>query len=98
MCLSISHCDIKYYLSGVSKNPESDHMCVLCGGGGDGYPVLKMWWLADEHAFQLLIEAFHAAAQSRDQCRQGSEGDGNWLSLWTQKQVIKNLGCITQYL
>lgn len=48
-------------------------------------PVLRMWWLADEHAFQLLVEALHAAAQSRDQCRQGSKWHGNWLSLSSSK-------------
>ena len=53
-----------------------------------------MRWLADEHAFQLLVEALNAAAQSRDQCRQGSEGDGNWLRLKTRKQVKWNLGSI----
>lgn len=44
-------------------------------------PLLWVWCLADEHAFQLLVEALHAAAQPRDQCRQGSEGDGDGLSL-----------------
>lgn len=62
---------------------------------GDSYPELRMRWLADEHAFQLLVEALHAAAQSRDQCRQGSERDGNWLSLRARKQVKWNLGYIT---
>lgn len=57
------------------------------------YPVLRMWWLADEHAFQLLVETLHTAAKSRDQCRQGSERDGNWLSLRTHKQVRWNSGC-----
>lgn len=46
-----------------------------------------MLWLADEHAFQLLVETLHTAAQTRDQGRQGSERDGNRLSLRTRKQV-----------
>lgn len=59
------------------------------------YPVLRMRWLADEHAFQLLVETLHAAAQSRDHCRQGSERNGNWLSLRTHKQVKWNSDCFT---
>ncbi|TNN46758.1 hypothetical protein EYF80_043043 [Liparis tanakae] len=52
--------------------------------------------LADEHAFQLLVEALHAAAQSGDQSRQGSQGDGDGLSLRTQKQVQWNPGRVTE--
>lgn len=56
---------------------------------GDSYPVLRMR-LADEHAFQLLVETLHAASQRRDQRWQGSKGDGDGLSLTTCKQIKWN--------
>lgn len=44
-------------------------------------PVLVVRRLADEHAFQLLVEALDAAAQTRGQSGQRCEGDGNRLGL-----------------
>lgn len=74
----------------LHRQPLYLFTCVCCVED-NSYPELRMWSLADEHAFQLLVEAFHAAAQSRDQCRQGSERDGNWLSLRIYKQVKRLL-------
>lgn len=46
--------------------------------------MLRRWRLADEHALQLLVEALHTAAQSRDEGRERRHWDGHRLRLRNQ--------------
>ena len=51
--------------------------------------MLRVRWLADEHALQLLVESLHTAAQPGDQSTQGGQGDGDGLSLRTQTKQME---------